>query len=111
MKTLDCQACGKTFDVNSMYSVDACSVECQEKIGEVPTINVHDLGVAGGYTLEGELVKLQAKHADLEQAAQAMAEALEHIEKHPDWYKIYGYHHFTFDSALVSYRKLKGDAK
>jgi hypothetical protein len=28
-KYLRCQACGKVFNVNEMYSVDACSEDCQ----------------------------------------------------------------------------------
>jgi len=31
-KELDCQFCGKIFPINEMYSVDACSSECQEKL-------------------------------------------------------------------------------
>jgi len=32
-KTLACQNCGKVYHVNYMYSVDACSEECQDRIG------------------------------------------------------------------------------
>ncbi len=32
-KELDCLHCGKIVPVNEMYSVDACSEECQKKIG------------------------------------------------------------------------------
>jgi len=33
-KFLDCQACGKVLDINTMYSIDACSEKCQNIIFE-----------------------------------------------------------------------------
>ena len=32
-KTLACENCGKVYHVNYMYSVDACSEECQDILG------------------------------------------------------------------------------